>query len=126
MKSKGLAAFLMSAALAVPVFAQDAEDGPGRGVARISVMSGDVSMRRGDTGDLVAAAINAPLVVQDRLLTGPSSKAEVQFDWANMIRLGPMSEIRLSDLENHRYQIQVASGTVTFRVLRDANSARGF
>jgi len=27
------------------------EDGPGRGVARISLMNGDVSVRRGDSGD---------------------------------------------------------------------------
>ena len=42
---------------------------PDRSVARISVINGDVSVRRGDSGDVVAAAINAPLLVQDSLLT---------------------------------------------------------
>src|SRR5262245_28082021 len=37
-------------------------DSASRGVARISVMQGEVSVRRGDNGDYVAAAINAPLV----------------------------------------------------------------
>src|SRR5262249_17853306 len=76
-------------------------------------------VRRGDSGELVAAAINAPLVVGDRLVTGPSSRAEIQFDWGNMIRIGGEGEVRLSDLDPGRYQIQIARGTTTFRVLRD-------
>ena len=64
-----------------------ASSGPGRGVARISVINGDVSVRRGDSGDSSPPPVNSPLVVQDRLLTGPVSRAEVQFDWANMVRL---------------------------------------
>ena len=97
-------------------------EGPGRGVARISVLSGDVSVKRGDSGDWIAAAVNAPLVVQDRLLTGSGSRAEIQFDWANMIRLSTNAEVRLSELEHRRYQIQVARGTTTFRVLRDSDA----
>src|SRR5436190_9330348 len=97
----------------------DDGDGPGRGVARISVINGDVSVRRGDSGDVIAAAANSPLVVQDRLLTGTGSRAEIQFDWANMIRLSGDAEVRLAELEYKRYIVQVARGTVTFRVLRD-------
>lgn len=113
---------MLGAVLVGPAVAQTEEDGPGRGVARISVMNGEVSVRRGDSGDLVAAGINAPLVVTDRLLTGSGSRAEVQFDYSNMIRIGALSEIRLSELEYQRYQIQVAVGTVTFRVLRDTDA----
>lgn len=114
----------MMAGLILPVAAQapQDEDGPGRGVARLSLLNGDVSIRRGDSGDVVAAAPNAPLVVQDRVLTGPSSRAEIQFDWANMIRVGSNAEVRLSELEYRRYQIQIALGTTTFRVLRDSDS----
>lgn len=95
---------------------------PERGVARISVINGDVSVQRGDSGDVVAAAINAPLVALDRVSTGPGSRAEIQFDSANMLRVGPNSEIQLSELQYGRYQIQVARGTVSFRVLRDSRS----
>ncbi|MCS6954193.1 MAG: FecR domain-containing protein, partial [Bryobacteraceae bacterium] len=98
------------------------DDAPGRGVARLSVVSGDVSVRRGDSGDWVAARVNAPLVVEDRVLTGPGSRAEVQFDWANLIRLAGDSEIRLAELEHHRYLIQIVRGTVMFRVLRDSEA----
>lgn len=90
-----------------------------RGVARISLVNGDVSVRRGDSGDWVAAAVNAPVVVQDSVATAGGSRAEVQFDYANLIRLAPDTEVRLSDLQYRRYQVQVARGTVTFRVLRD-------
>jgi hypothetical protein len=98
------------------------QDGPGAGVARISVMSGEVSVRRGDSGDLIAAALNAPLVVTDRLLTGPNSRAEIQFDASNMIRIGYSTEVRLSGLEYKHIQVQVAVGTVTFRVLQDTDA----
>ncbi len=114
-------ATLLTLVLGPAVRAED-DDGPGRGVARISLISGDVSVRRGDSGDWVAAAVNAPLVVQDRVLTGPGSRAEVQFDWANMIRLAGDTEIRLAELEHHRYMIQIARGTVMFRVLRDSEA----
>jgi hypothetical protein len=116
-------ALLLAAAIAQPVRADEAdEDGPGRGVARISVINGDVSVKRGDSGDLVAAALNAPLVVEDRVFTGSGSRAEVQFDWASMIRLSSNAEIRFAELEYRRYIIQVARGTVTFRVLRDLDA----
>ena len=106
--------------------AQDAsaEDSgvPERGVARISVINGEVSVRRGDSGDWVAAAVNAPVMVDDRISSGPGSRAEVQFDSANLIRVGANAEIRLAQLDYGRYNIQVAHGTVTFRVLRDSRA----
>ncbi|MBM3811505.1 MAG: hypothetical protein FJW20_07695 [Acidimicrobiia bacterium] len=105
-----------------PALAQSADDGPGRGVARISVINGDVSLRRGDTGDWTAAAINAPLVVQDRIFTGANSRAELQFDHANMIRMASNAELRLAELEYARYTVQLARGLVTFRVLRNQES----
>src|SRR6266567_495981 len=117
-----LAALCGMAAFSQPQPPQGADpsepDNGARGVARISVMSGDVSVRRGDNGDFVAAALNAPLVVGDRILTGSNSRAEVQFDGANMIRIAPDTEIRLSELADRHYQIQLARGVATFRVLR--------
>ncbi len=99
-----------------------AEETPGRGVARLSLLQGDVSVRRGDSGEWVAAAPNAPLVVEDRVLTGVNSQAEVQFDYANIVRLAPNSELRLGELEYRRYGLQVAAGTVMFNVLRNSEA----
>lgn len=96
---------------------------PNRGVARISYMSGNVSVRRGDSGELVAAILNAPLTIGDRVVTADNARAEVQLDFANVVRIGPSSEVRLSELGQGRYQIQIATGITSFRVLRD-NSAQ--
>ena len=104
--------------LALPLPAET----PERGVARISVISGDVSVRRGDSGEWTSAAINAPLVVEDRLITGAASRAEVQFDAANMIRLAGNSEVRMAGLDYQRYLVQVAQGTTTFRQLRETEA----
>jgi hypothetical protein len=120
MKSALVKAMLAVGTLATLAGAQEEEQG--RGVARLSVIDGEVSVRRGDSGDWIAAAINAPLMTGDRLFCGPQSRAELQFDFANMIRVGDNSEVRLSELEYQRYQVQVARGTVMFRVLRDSRS----
>src|SRR5208282_796280 len=112
----------------VALRAQDANpdpDGqyePGRSVARLSVLNGDVSVRRGDSGDVVAAALNAPLMADDRLLTSTSGRAEVQLDHANMIRVAPSSEVRFAGLDRASFQLQIAAGTVTFRVLRPSQA----
>jgi len=109
-------------ALAAPVWAQEDGDAPDHGVARLSVINGDVTVQRGDTGETVAGDLNAPLVAKDHIITAPGSRAEVQFDYANMIRVAPASEIRLGELEDHNFLVQVAAGTTTFRVLRDSTS----
>jgi hypothetical protein len=96
----------------------DGQYEPGRAVARISILNGDVSVRRGDSGEVVAAAVNAPVMADDRLLTSSTSRAEVQLDSANMIRIGPSSEVRFTAMDVRSFQIQIAAGTVTFRTLR--------
>lgn len=97
------------------------EEGPGRGVARISLLNGDVSVQRGDSGDWVAAALNAPLLADDRILSGPNSHSEVQLDYYDRIRLGGDTEIRFPELDWHKYQVQVAHGTVIFSALPGTN-----
>ncbi len=106
----------------IPANNENTADTPNRAVARVSIINGVVSVRRGDSGEAVAAALNAPLTGTDRLLTGEGSRAEIQFDAANMIRLAPMTEVRLGELAYHRYQIQIATGTTLFRVMRDNES----
>lgn len=97
-------------------------DDPTRGVARVSFLQGEVNVRRGDSGELVAAALNAPLMSQDRLITGPGSFAEVQFDAANLIRLAPGTDAGLADLEYQKYQIQLARGTLMYSIVRESQA----
>lgn len=98
------------------------EPGPGAGVARISLLDGDVSVRRGDSGDYVAGTQNAPVMAQDSIQTGNGARAEVQFDITSMIRLAQNTEVRFTDLQQGRSLMQLGRGTVTFRVLRDTNA----
>src|ERR1700681_2872117 len=68
------------------------------GVARISLIQGDVSVQRGDTGDWAAAALNQPLVGGDRISTGDGSEAELQLDHSNILRLGNNAHAKIATL----------------------------
>ena len=87
-------------------------------MARISLINGEVSVRRGDSGDWVAGVINAPLLTDDYVATGPNSRAEIEFDANNVLRIGANAELRLTQLEYARNQMELAHGVVTFRMLR--------
>jgi hypothetical protein len=121
MKRATLLFAMMRLLLASGLCAQDYGD-DARGVARISVLGGDVSVRRGDSGEWIAAALNAPLVADDSLSTAPGARAEIQFDSANMLCVGSDAEVQLAGLESGRYNMQIAQGTVTFRVLRNSRA----
>ena len=109
-----IAGLLVMAAPAL--VAQDA----GRGVARVSLINGEVTVQRGDSGDWIAAAVNAPLVTGDKIQVDRASRAELQFDHSNFLRLSENTEVKMADLENRRYQVQVSKGIVTYRVLRES------
>src|SRR5579862_3063261 len=61
---------------------QQADNGPAPGVARLSVIQGNVSTQRGDNSEWVAATVNTPVAVGDRVSTGPDGRAEIQLDSA--------------------------------------------
>jgi len=113
-------AMLSLAGSFTPARAQDPDDLK-RGVARISLMNGDVSVRRGDSGEWVAGVINAPLLTDDHVATGPNSRTEIQFDASNLLRLGAGGELRLTQLEYGRYQMELARGVMTYRMLRTSD-----
>jgi len=109
-------AVLWMASATTPARAQDPDDLK-RGVARISLINGDVSVRRGDSGEWVAGVINAPLLTDDRIATGANSRSEVEFDSSNVLRIGGNAEVRLAQLESGIYHLEIAKGTVTYRIL---------
>ncbi len=121
---QGIAPVLISAPLfalllggaAAPVRAEEASPDPG--VARVSVLNGDVELRRGDSGDASAAAINAPLLAGDYLSTHAGARAEVQFDYGNVLRAGPDAELRFTRIGQSDHVVQLAQGTVELRVFR--------
>ncbi len=115
-------AVVWMAGWATPARAQDPDDLK-RGVARISLINGDVSVRRGDSGEWVAGVINAPLLTDDRISTGANSRAEVEFDSSNVLRIGGNAEVRLAQLESGIYHLEIAKGTVTYRVLHASTAS---
>jgi hypothetical protein len=94
------------------------EQGPAPGAARISMLNGQVSTQRGDSGEWVAAIVNAPVMQGDAVATAASSRAEVQLDFANVLRLDQNSDVKIADLAQKHIQVQVASGLVDFTVFK--------
>jgi uncharacterized protein DUF6600/FecR-like protein len=113
-----LALMTLSLALIPGARLQAQQEEPGPGVARISLIHGDVSTMRGDTGEWGATTLNAPLVRGDKISTGPRSRTELELDSANILRLDQRTQVNLADLTRTRVQVQVSEGTVNFTVFR--------
>ncbi len=69
-----------------------------QGVARVSLIHGDVSTQRGDSGDWSAATLNQPVMTGDKVSTGDNARTELQLDFANILRLGPNSKANIANL----------------------------
>ena len=109
---------VIALALLLPPAGWAQQDGPALGVARVSLTNGDVTLRRGESGDWVQAQVNSPLAEGDSIAAGPGSRAEVQLDYSNLLRLGPETEVHMANLENRQYRVQVERGVVTYSELR--------
>ena len=92
-------------------------------VARLSAISGTVSTSRGDTGEWDTGALNTPLVSGDKVAAGEGARAEVQIDYANLLRLGSNSQANLTELNNDQIQVQLAAGLADYVVLKDARAS---
>ncbi len=112
--------FLIFSVIALP--AQERIGAAKEAVGRISFIKGQADVKRGNEGELLAATTNAPLLAQDRLQTGVGSVAEVQLDYGNMVRLAPDTDLGMPVLQDQYYQLQLAMGTITYRVLRNADA----
>src|SRR5579883_1426681 len=114
-------AALLLAGLYFPARAQDPDDLK-RGVGRISLMNGQVSVQRGDSGEWVAGVLNARLIAGDRIATAANSRAEIEFDSSNLFRMGANAEVHLTQMEAARYQMEFGRGVMTYRVLRPTDA----
>lgn len=107
--------------LFIPRGAQAAGEGAGTGVARVSLIAGDVAIQRGDSSAPVAAALNAPLLGADYVKTGDDSRAEIEFDGTSMVRLGSGVQMRFTHLDAGDRAVQLAQGTIELRLLQAAD-----
>jgi hypothetical protein len=85
--------------------------------ARVSFIHGDVTTQRGDTGEWVAATLNTPVLAGDKLSTGTDSRAELQLDNANILRIADNSTANIASFSPTHIQLQVGKGLVTYDVL---------
>jgi hypothetical protein len=102
-------------ASAVPAAADEPAD---PGVARMSVIAGEVDVKRADSGDTFAAALNAPVSPGDYLSTPDDSRAEIEFDYGAALRVAADTQLRFTRLDPQNHQLQLAEGTVDLRVFR--------
>jgi hypothetical protein len=86
--------------------------------ARVSMIHGDLSMQRADNAEWSAATLNTPLVRGDIVATGDRSRAEIQLDFANILRLSAHSQAKIADLTHSRIQVQIGEGYVSYSVFK--------
>ena len=116
--SIGLIALSASLVLpATPAFADGAATGPALGVARISIVQGDVAVMRGDSGDWIAATANMPVVEGDSLQVGTGARAEIQLAYGNFVRLGSDTEVQFLELAEKRFRLSVLQGKAIYSEL---------
>ena len=92
------------------------------GVARVSLIHGDVSTQRGDNGAWSAAALNAPVLAGDRVSTGDKARTELQLDYANMLRLAEHSQANINTLTRSQIQIQLGRGMANYSVFKNSDA----
>src|SRR5271156_1814096 len=100
-------------------------EGPARtdqGVGRVSMIHGDVSTQRGDSGTWSAAVLNQPVVNGDKVSTGPGGRAEVQLDFANILRLGSNAQANIANFTNKYIQIQIGQGLANYSVFGESEA----
>ena len=101
---------------------QQKSEGPAPNVARLSLIYGDVTTQRGDTGEWSVTTVNSPVMVGDQIATGEQSRTEIQLDYADIMRLAARSQVKIADLSHNRIQVQVAQGYTNFTMQKGSES----
>jgi hypothetical protein len=86
------------------------------------MIHGDVSTQRGDSGDWSAAVLNQPVVNGDKVSTGAGGRAEVQLDYANLLRLGSSAQVTLANFTKKFVQIQLGQGLANYSVFNESEA----
>ena len=92
------------------------------GVARVSLIHGDVSTQRGDSGDWSAAVLNQPVMGGDKISTGDNARTELQLDFANTLRLGANTKANIATFTHKDIQIQLSQGLLNYTVSKDSEA----
>ncbi|HEY0377341.1 MAG TPA: DUF6600 domain-containing protein [Pyrinomonadaceae bacterium] len=88
-------------------------------VARVSLTSGDVQLRRNGNTEWETARVNFPLVEGDVLATtGADARVEIQIDARNFVRVGGDSVLRVVSLRDAGVALSLSEGVATLRLAR--------
>ena len=75
-----------------------ASDAPARRAARLSFVSGSVSVDKSDNTSTLAGQLNMPIAEGQRVTTGDEGQAEIEFEDGSLLRLTPHTSITVSAL----------------------------
>lgn len=110
--------------LTIPVRAADDDDDQSDDydvkarVARISLIGGEVNLRRYGNKEWEPARMNYPLVEGDTVMTGKGSFLEVQVDSRNFVRLTAGAMLRIVTLRDEGVALSLIEGTVVVRLAK--------
>jgi hypothetical protein len=94
-------------------------------VVRISLLTGEVNLKRAGSADSERARLNLPLVEGDTLSTERDARVEIQIDGHNFVRVGENSILRIVTLRDEGVALSVVEGLVSVR-LKKFDSDKGF
>src|ERR1700730_15935797 len=87
-------------------------------VVRISLITGDVNLKRKGNTDWERARLNFPLVEGDTLSTDRDARVEIQIDARNFVRLGANSVLRIVTLRDEGVALSVIEGSASIRLAK--------
>ena len=87
-------------------------------VARISLINGEVTLKRKGNTEWERARLNFPLVEGDTLATDRESRLEIQIDARNFVRLAANTTMQIVALRDEGIALSLIEGTATVRLVR--------
>ena len=93
-------------------------------VVRISLIDGEVNLKRIGNQDWERTRLNYPLVEGDTLATGKDSRLEIQIDARNFVRLTSNTILRIVTLRDEGIAMSVVEGTAIVRLAKFDRDSR--
>src|SRR5688572_6202717 len=87
-------------------------------VVRVSLIKGEVSVKRQGSSEWESAKVNLPLVEGDTIATGNGARAEIQIDARNFARLDSDSILKIVTLRTEGIALSLSRGTAAVRLAR--------
>jgi FecR protein len=87
-------------------------------VVRISLIGGEVTLKRNGNEDWEPLRLNYPLVEGDTVATNNDSRLEIQIDARNFVRLAENSTLRIVTLRDEGIALSLVEGTAAVRLAK--------